>query len=338
MKDIDGMSAQSAQWLVRLMEGRRVPTSLTLESTGLNSTWLDDVEAKVQPEQYLKIVRNALDASGDPALGLKVGQIPNLGEFGFWGYAIISSATLGEALEVVQQFWKINGSLVRLIRSESPDFVTLEIKPAFLITEERLWIYAVEELLSTFNVGMSFLSNRDLHFKGISVSYDEPAHHRAYEELFRCPVRFGREVDTFNIPTAYRNIPTSLGNPQVAEACKRQCEMMMAKMGMQPDLITSVRETILLQPGSIPRLEEVARRLSISPRTLQRQLKSQNTSFRAILEEMLYEQSQNYLLGTDLTVEQIAYRTGFSDASAFRHAFKKWAGMSPLQFRKSTGA
>src|SRR5208337_5106515 len=101
---------------------------------------MKDENALIAQADYLKIVGNAFDETKDPALALHLGQKPNLGELGIWGYAIISSPTLGEANEVTLQFWELNGSLVTLSYRKENDCSTWEIRPAFPMDSPRAWI------------------------------------------------------------------------------------------------------------------------------------------------------------------------------------------------------
>ena len=125
--------SDSARWLARQVRSMGVPLAAILEGTRLAEDWLDDENALITPEQYLAVVGNSLDATGDPALGLTVGPRQYLGDLGFLGYAIISSPTLLEANQTALKFWELNGSLVTLSCREEGEFLSWEILPAFPI-------------------------------------------------------------------------------------------------------------------------------------------------------------------------------------------------------------
>ncbi|HVP29803.1 MAG TPA: helix-turn-helix transcriptional regulator [Myxococcota bacterium] len=81
-------------------------------------------------------------------------------------------------------------------------------------------------------------------------------------------------------------------------------------------------------PGIQPTLADVARKLGVSPRTLRRRLAEVNTTYRQQLDDVLAARALD-LLAEGIRSEEIAHSLGFSDASAFRRAFKRWTGRSP---------
>jgi AraC-like DNA-binding protein len=102
------------------------------------------------------------------------------------------------------------------------------------------------------------------------------------------------------------------------------------------DPVSSTEETvstlILENPGKIWTLNEVAARLSMSPRTLIRKLESEGTQFQRVRDEMAKKQVANYLADANLSVESVGHLMGFSDVSSFRRSFKRWFGETPSQY------
>jgi AraC-like DNA-binding protein len=305
-----------------------------LKGTSLGEAWFTDENALISPAQYLTIVNNSLDETGDPALALHLGQQPNLGELGIWGYAIISSPTLGEANQVAMQFWELNGALVSISYHKENDCSTWEIYPAFPMDSPRTWVFAVEELLSTFHSDSGFVSNQHFPISEILLSYPDPGHGELYRELFNCPVYFNRDVALLRISMPFEEVPTSMGNPRLAAICKQQCQELMAKLKGSDGLIDAIRDAIIASLGQFPHLPEIASRLAMSPRTLRRRLQERNTTYQRILDEIRVELARQYIETTNLSVDQIASRIGFSEATTFRRAFKKWIGMNIKEFRR----
>lgn len=333
----DKIPSYSAKWLVRQLVTQGIPLNRILRGTDLSEVWLKDENALIAPANYLTIVNNALDESKDPALALHLGQKPNLGELGIWGYAIISSPTLGEANQVALQFWELNGALVTLSYKKEHDCSTWEISPAFPMDSLRTWIFAVEELLSTFFSGSDFLSNQDFQIAEIHLSYPDPGHGALYRELFNCPVYFNKDVDLFRICFPFEDVPTSMGNPQLAAICKQQCQELMAKLKGSDEMIVAIRDAIIASLGQFPRLPEIAGQLAMSPRTLRRRLQERNATYQHILDEIRVELAKEYIVTTNLSVDQIASRIGFSEATTLRRAFKKWTGLNIKEFRRIEG-
>lgn len=333
----DKVPSYSAKWLVRRLVAEGISLNRIFRGTNLSERWLKDENALITTANYLTIVNNALDESKDPALALHLGQKHNLGELGMWGYAIISSPTLGEANQVALRYWDLSGSLVTLSYLKEKNYSTWKIHPAFPMDSLRSWIFAVEELLSTFFSGSGFLSKENFQIAEIHLSYPEPAHGAFYKELFHCPVYFNKDADMFRTSFNFEDIPTSMGNPIMADICKRQCRQLMTKFKVSDELISTIRNLLITSCGHFPSLPEIAGQMAMSPRTLRRRLEEKNTTYQTILDEIRTELTKEYIATTDLSIEQIAGRIGFSEATTLRRAFKKWTGMNIKEFRKTKG-
>lgn len=330
----DKIPSYSAKWLVRRLVAEGIPLKQIFKGTNLTEAWLKDDSALISPENYLAIVNNALDESRDPTLGLRLGQQHNLAELGIWGYAIISSTTLSAAHQIAMQYWALNGSLVTLSYQKEKNYSTWRITPAFPMDSLRSWVFAVEELLSTFYSGCVFLSKKDFQIAEIHLSYPEPAHGSLYKEMFNCPIYFNQETDVFRTSFDFENIPTSMGNPLLADICKQQCRQLMAKLKEYDELISTIRNLLITSLGQFPRLPVIARKMAMSPRTLRRRLEERNITYQNILDEIRMELTKEYIATTNLSIDQIANRLGFSEATTLRRAFKKWTGRNIKEFKK----
>lgn len=98
--------------------------------------------------------------------------------------------------------------------------------------------------------------------------------------------------------------------------------------------ISKVRVIIVgLLPAGHPSLETVARRLDISPRTLQRRLKDNDMTHSQLLHQLRFVRACQLLAQHDMRISQVARETGFATPSAFSRAFHSWTGLSPRVFR-----
>lgn len=326
--------SDSAKWLVRQLHIMGIPPELVLEGTGLSEAWLQDEDALIMPVQYLRIVNNALNETGDSALGLNLGRKENLADEGIWGYAILSSPTLGEANRVAQQFWALNGALVTLSYQIAEDNIIWKIYPAFPIDSSRIWIFAVEELLSTFFFAARYLSNNQFRLTDIQLSYPDPGYGHYYQKMFSCPVHFTCDVDLFRASIAFNDQHTYLGQPRMAALCQTKCAELLAILKGADEVIDAIRKIIISSPGQSLHLPDIACRMAISSRTLRRRLQERGMTYQQILDEVRTQIAKEYLKTTNLSADQISDRLGFSETAAFRRAFKKWTGLNTKAYRK----
>jgi AraC-like DNA-binding protein len=87
------------------------------------------------------------------------------------------------------------------------------------------------------------------------------------------------------------------------------------------------------QQGSYPSVQAMAQELNMSPRTLQRKLRQDGTTYQAVLDDARKEVAEWCLLKTSLPIEEIAERLGYIDVSSFSRAFRRWFDKPPSKFR-----
>jgi AraC-like DNA-binding protein len=88
-----------------------------------------------------------------------------------------------------------------------------------------------------------------------------------------------------------------------------------------------------LLAGRRPGIQEVAKELRLSSRTLQRRLTALGVTFQGLLEDARRELARHYLLHSSLELNETAYLLGYEDANSFFRAFHHWEGTSPGQWR-----
>ena len=84
-----------------------------------------------------------------------------------------------------------------------------------------------------------------------------------------------------------------------------------------------------LLPHGQTQIENVARRLGASPRTLRRKLAAEGLTYAGILEELRFALARHYLSERDLPISRIAWLLGYTEVSTFSHAFRRWTGRTP---------
>lgn len=126
----------------------------------------------------------------------------------------------------------------------------------------------------------------------------------------------------------------NLGNEITYAAILKLCDELHAEIELRLGVVGKVREILLVNLVRPTAFEAVAKHLHRTSRTLRRKLHAQNTSFRKLVDELRTQMAIKYLRDTDMTMEDIAQALGFTDAANFRHAFRRWTRLSPLDFRR----
>ena len=321
-----GMDALFAE-----MATQGVDAAALLQGTGLTPAQLADPKARMSTEQKVTVFRNIRHLSRVPDVGLRAGMRQRLSDFGVYGYALVSCATFCDAVvtgikhvqlagPVLEKHFRIEGGTAIF---EGRDVLNLgDVLP--LSTE--FWFSSILKLGSA--ILEAPLCNRLLR-----LPYARPAYAEAYERLFGCPAEFGTGVLEWHFDAAALRAPCPNANPITADLCKQFCERMLESLPDETDLLRRIRTACLNSKGAFPDAAEMAARLGLSLRTLQRRLADDGKHYQAIVDEVRASLALEFLQNTSLPVTEIAQRTGFSEAASFRKAFRKWTGHPPSHYR-----
>ena len=317
--------------LLAEMRDQGVSAEALLHGTGLAARQFSDPQGRMSHAQKITIYRNARRLSSTPDLGLRAGARQRLSDFSVYGYALVSSPTFGDAVALGVRHIKLAGPVLeKRFRVEGGTAIfegldVLELGELLpLVTE--YWFASVHKLITCVLEG-------PLPSRLLMLPYARPAHAAAYEAMFGCPVRFGADVMQWHFDADVLGVPLPNANPLTAEMCARMCERLMRSLPEESDLERSIRTACFNSFGDFPTLEQMSVRLGLSPRTLQRRLTDLGRHYQEIVDDVRTSLAVEFLTQTTLSVEEVAQRVGFSEASNFRKAFRKWTGKAPAQFR-----
>ena len=128
-------------------------------------------------------------------------------------------------------------------------------------------------------------------------------------------------------------MPLPQANELAQRAAEEQCRRLLDERRRSGGIARQVRERLAADTRCVPDMEAVARELCMTTRTLRRRLFAGNTSFMELRDEVLQERARELLRASSLPVEQIGERLGYSEATCFINAFKRWTGQTPHAYR-----
>lgn len=284
--------------------------------------------------QEFQFYRNVLELSGDPLIGLKVGQAFRYESYGLLGYAMMSAQTLRDTIAIAADFSMLTFShfTIRLLDSDEAAGVAFTLN--YELAPDLLQLYSDRDLEAAFtgvrNSGIDFNAKNTR----VRLMHNDVANQARYEAFLNCPVEFGCHRNEILVDRKILNHRSPQRDRMASEYCQAQCKKLLNKLGLQGGMVEQVQKILVARPGTFPNIEETAKQLNMSIRTLRRNLTKEGTNFQSLLDEIRQELSQEYL-ATSMSIERIAELLGYSEAANFSHAFKRWTGSSPSQFRNS---
>lgn len=307
-----------------------------LDQYGLDAARLSEAGARLSIPRYMRLGHGAIQLTGDPALGLRMGQLSRLSQAGLAGVTAAQAPTVREAARCLIRFEALYGSNYRGQSSFHEDARGAWLRFYSINPYNAYNRFVVDSIIAGWLQQLSSLSPAPLRAERIEIEFEEPQYREAYN-VFDCPIQFGAEHNQLRLSLA----SLAQRNPQHCPSTWRHLMQLCERELEQLTRTRSLRERItqllgpLLNGGREPDLEEVAARLKLPTWTLRRKLAEEGTQFRAILNDTRRDLAMTYIRDTELAFGEIAYLLGFASAEAFQRAFKRWNGQTPGEFRRS---
>jgi len=200
-----------------------------------------------------------------------------------------------------------------------------------LLEEERIPL--IETFLLSLQALAESILGRKLEGAKVEVSA-RPAHGDLYRRYFSGAVGFGCEVSALVVPESWLDHPSPFADPALHRVSVVKLEALAERLKGKRYTAALVEELMASGGQGGRPLEDVARRLSVSKRTLIRRLGEAGTTYRELRDAHRRKLAVAFLSDTSLTAAEIAYRLGYEDASNFGRACHRWFGRSPGALRK----
>lgn len=247
-------------------------------------------------------------------------------------YVAVMSATLGVAFERVEAYFGLISDASGYVLSKDDSLASIELKawPGLLPTRQ-----VAEFCLAVLVCYARRYVSEPFTCREVLFQHERPAKQSEHERVFGTRVRFGAERSALVFDSRWLEAPLVTADPKLAAILEPGARAEIERLGTRNDSgLAQARHALyeLVRTGA-PTLETLARRLAVSPRTLQRELADLGTSFRDLLGETQSDVAGRLLLDPTLSVAEIAALLGFSEVAAFHRSFKRFTGRTPKQYR-----
>lgn len=326
------VATTSSRALLAACEQLGFDRQVLLSAAHLTAAEVDDPDGRLGITNVSALWQAALELSGDPGLGLRIAVAVPFGAYRVIDFLAASAPTVGEGLaKVARYFPLINGALAWSISHEASSVrMTLDHPgvPSPLPRAYAEYALAVTVLHCRHANGFAW----PVAFA--SFAFPVPPDPRAYEDALGCPVRFGQRVNAFTVTHATWAMPSRASSTELLRTLEAHADKMLASLDTTRVTSTRVAKLIVEElEGGEPSLAKVSRRMALSPRTLQRRLSEEQTTFADVLDQTRRHMAQAYINDRALALTEVAYLLGFSEHSAFSRACQRWFGQPPRQLR-----
>jgi AraC-like DNA-binding protein len=309
-----------------------VPIDAQLEAIGLERNVLDATGTRIPAVSYLNLLDWLEKQTGDCKVGLHAGAHFQPRHYAEMGYVVLTTPTVRDAILQGIRFEVLANDIARTRLIESSGGATMTWQPV----HGPLSRHAYELHTATWTCFSTWLVGDRHVARLVEFPFPAPADSREHERIFGCPVRFDAARQAVHLSLEHLSMPSLQADCHMQ---RRMVELAESQMRLHVDRagseIAQARAFIGANlPHGEPPITAVAAHLCIPVRTLQRRLGAQGLSYSALLDDLRRELAMQFLGDPKLSLAQLAMRLGFSEQSAFTHAFKRWTQETPNAWRR----
>ncbi len=306
-----------------------------MNKSGISYTLLEQSNARIPVDQFVRLYRYTCGAMKDESAGLLSKPTP-LGFFRAMALSAVHAGTLSRALRRSIEFNNLfEGRLYQEMRVKDKhvEFILTENKEQSILNH-----FAVEFILTMHHRFIGWLANTRIILEQVKLNYPAPEHSGEYQHMFYgAPVLFDQDCNSLQFDSAYLSRPIVQNEASVESFVRRAPLDLYLPLDAGGQITSEVRNkvnNILSVTDTAPELNRVAKEMQLYSYTLRRKLKKEGTNFHTITAQVRRDIAIHHLGAGELSIENIAYKAGYTEPSAFIRAFKAWTGFTPLNFRK----
>lgn len=308
-----------------------------MAAVGLDQSLYDQLDRHYPLVKLLRLFKRVAEDCSEPDIGLQYLLHSHPLGLGLLSILAYSAPTLREAWETVIRYRQLVMNLGRSRIFDEGDCVSLHWYPySRAIVMER---YFVDAVAGGWVLSSRAVTGQLIKPVSMTLTYDKPKSlSPLFHDVYGTNIKFNHPFNSIHFRQSDFELPLLYSNKAVYDSLAVRAKQEVAQFKAECTLAEKLEYQLIKQLGTGDvSMERMASKLHISPRTLQRRLKEENTTFNELLINVRHEQALQLLQQSQLTTLEIAMRLGYGQASSFSTAFKSWTKQTPSEYRRSLG-
>ena len=294
---------------------------------------LQNEKYRLSIEQHEQFLLQVINMTGDNHLALSLSRRFDPQVSGVVILAAVNSGKVSNALHLIARYNKVITRTISIRTNEMDTNAVIEIVPT--VEHEAVIYFAISNFALFIDRLFSTVLN-DAHLvQKMEMSIPEPDGFASVRDEIGFPVTFNHSTTRLHLNQTLLDRSTRQADPHTVRLLMQMSERQLEEAEAEDSIVGSVASLLIDLVSSPPKLDEAARMLGLSPRSLRRKLGEAGTTFQQQLDQVRLRMAIKLLTETDEPIYSIAYELGFENASHFGRAFKKWTGKSPSSYRHS---
>jgi AraC-like DNA-binding protein len=318
--------------ILDVLEGFGVSSDEVLTEAGVDPALFADPDNLITYAARDRLFRQCVSRTGCQHFGLLVGQRMNLKALGLIGLLMRTSPDAGKALSSLVNLLHLHsqGAVMALRADDDVAMLTYDAFEPGLEATEQTGAGAVAMMLNV----MRTLCGRDFLPCEASFAHRRPADTKPFREFFKVPLYFDAEHYALVFSRHWLDVRLPGADDELQHLLQTQVEALESRFSLAfPDQVRKVLRSALLTDYHSE--NQIAALFSMHSHTFRRRLEASATSFHELVDECRFEIAREMLRNTSLSVGDISTSMGYSRASSFIRAFRRWSGMTPGQWQQN---
>ncbi|MGH8518735.1 MAG: AraC family transcriptional regulator ligand-binding domain-containing protein [Panacagrimonas sp.] len=320
--------------LAEVLARYRIDIARVLRDLNLPASLMTEADATLKFSQVEKLVEHLGELTGRTDLGFDLGKLLSVSTHSIVGFGMLSSTNVEAAMSFVARYFRLVMPSFRLRYRSGANFGELHFTPIIAMGHTCLAFHLEAIGMAAYRDMQDLTGGRAPPCR-IHLSIPRPSHARRYEELRGVETEFGTEPlpgVRLRFAAELRAYPLNMADPNALKVAEERCRAQVAHVASIRQFAEWVAMTLREVGEGLPTLAELATMLNISPRTLNRYLEREGTTFRDLSGRIQHELARERLATGSMSITEVAYSLGFNDPANFTRSFRDREGISPREY------
>lgn len=329
-----GVSIMLVRVLTEAVEAAGVDRTEWLIAANFDARLLEDPDGRIEVAEYARLQAVALELSGDPALGLHLGEASKSTAYDVIGHLAAHAPTLRHAIDTILRYGAIiddDGSNWTL--EEGGDLARVSrVLPRVSELSDRMF---AEFAVSGYSRLVRQLAGPKAGVRRAFFQHAAPDYRDEYTRIFGGAETFDQPFTGIEFDRRFLDSTQPHVHPELYAVLEHEAQRRLERLTGHPGYAERTREYLVARLLEQPDMAAVARHFGISVRTLRRRLGEEGVTYADLIEQAQAIVAKRMLGDARRSIHETAYAMGFADPSGFHRAFKRWTGQTPSAFRSA---
>lgn len=313
---------------------RGISAETVLERTGLSLAEVRDPHTMTSIGQYLTACENIVAAGAGFADAFAIGARLHLSAYGMYGYALMCSPTMRDFFDFAVRYQPLATPTVRLEWRAEGDVAIWQFREIYrdVMSSDVRTFLVRQQMKMTFTHIRDTAGTDNLPVRAL-FALPEDSFSAEDARALSCPCLYDQEANELHYAIGILDQTPELGNRLTRTMLEETCDRLIGQSRISSGLSGEVYQFLMNAPSHFPSMEAIAEQLGLQERTLRRRLAAEDSSYGAIVDDVRRKLAIEYLQTTRMSVDDVAWKVGFSDSANLRRAVRRWTGKTISEIR-----